>query len=630
MAVSTNQFTPYLSAVLFASAKSSKAFAVSVRKEIKRLLIAATAIDSSDKIRSFKVVNDDIMQEGQTVLCVLLYSENKSPAWLNGDALKDLTHQCVIISVRDGYLALSFSDPGARNSIVSEIKKSKKTPLNKLKLIGSQELENSLVDDGVKSLWLAGTHRQTAIKPDGKALTGGQLEFAIDPLGDSSYFYSSIRSKNDNQAIAYDGKPPVVGVSLREGRFWISPTRSWDEFAERIGGILAHVATNAATIRQGRPGLDALAQPVSNLSGVAGAYGIALTVPENQLADKSFDEDGEDRWFQQFADIVRFELEPDPNSSNFNAKLYWEDEELGELSYSFETIGGVETKIVILGDKWKPTDERGKALKKIATNPRNITVYFDTGHTFAQGRLYLARFRDPGFEDWEWVEMASDETAFHKEKPNRVGSIAFAPERIGDADDKSLFGLVARHWPNLANRGNQTGWLICDDGAMESADFIHIDVDGAVPKLTLIHVKGSGSKSGQREYSTTDYEVVVGQAVKNLRHLDNGILFDKIDNNKDGQLSDAVWHDGERQNDRTEVLNILNSLGANYEKKVVILQPRVRRTDWEAGRASIAGGNQSTKRALRLKQLDTLLQGARSACANIGASFVVIGDHDDY
>ena len=130
MAVSTNQFSPYLSAVLFSSDKSSKAFAVSVRKELKRLLIAATAIDSSDKVRSFKIVKDDILQTGQTVLCVLHYTESKSPAWLNGDALKDLTHQCVIISARDGYFALSFSDSAARNSVVSEIRKSKKTPLD--------------------------------------------------------------------------------------------------------------------------------------------------------------------------------------------------------------------------------------------------------------------------------------------------------------------------------------------------------------------------------------------------------------------------------------------------------------------------------------------------------------------
>ena len=91
---------------------------------------------------------------------------------------------------------------------------------------------------------------------------------------------------------------------------------------------------------------------------------------------------------------------------------------------------------------------------------------------------------------------------------------------IGDARDKSLFGLVVRHWPNLEERGEQTGWLVCDDGAMESADFIHLDEASEVPELTLIHVKGSGSKVEERGISVSDYEVVVGQAVKNLRHLD--------------------------------------------------------------------------------------------------------------
>jgi hypothetical protein len=162
---------------------------------------------------------------------------------------------------------------------------------------------------------------------------------------------------------------------------------------------------------------------------------------------------------------------------------------------------------------------------------------------------------------------------------------------------------------------------------MESADFIHFDDESEPPRLTLIHVKGSHSDSPDRGVSVSDYEVVVGQAVKNLRHIDRGLLAEKLRGNSDGQLRDAIWHNGERQADRKGVLAALEAAGSNMDKAVVILQPRVRRSVYEQIRAAIAVGD-NTADIRRMRQLDTLLLGARADCLGLGASFTVIAEDD--
>lgn len=149
------------------------------------------------------------------------------------------------------------------------------------------------------------------------------------------------------------------------------------------------------------------------------------------------------------------------------------------------------------------------------------------------------------------------------------------------------------------------------------------------PELTLIHVKGSGSADTKRDLSVSDYEVVVGQAVKNLRHVDRGLLADKLAANAGGVLRNAVWHNGERQADRKALLKILKGLGSNLKKKVVVFQPRVRRSVFNDIRKKMDGGKLPDAAVRRMQQLDALLLGARADCFSLGASFAVVADGDD-
>jgi hypothetical protein len=70
----------------------------------------------------------------------------------------------------------------------------------------------------------------------------------------------------------------------------------------------------------------------------------------------------------------------------------------------------------------------------------------------------------------------------------------FDPEEIGNRD--SLFCWTLRQWPL---DGADQGWMVCDDGAMELADFIQVHDK----TITLIHAWSS------RQPCTADFPHVV-------------------------------------------------------------------------------------------------------------------------
>ncbi|TPN82731.1 hypothetical protein FJ987_16485 [Mesorhizobium sp. CU2] len=453
-------------------------------------------------------------------------------------------------------------------------------------------------------------------------LSGTELESSLDPLGDQSYFFSSVRS---TVKLSDDLGNTVVGASPSAGRIWIGPTRSWDEFTTSVNLVLRRAANYMHDASRSETPIPVVASPLTSLAGVERPYDVALIVPEQvHDGDEDATADGS-RWLQQFGDAARFDVAATAGSPDFEADVYWGDQKLGRLAYEFEQ-GPREVRTRIRKLSGFGGEEREAEILRICRDADNVTVYFDTGYTFSRGHVYEIRFRDARFTDWEWVSMATDDTKFWQEKP--LDGKRFAVETTGNADDRSLFGLIARHWPNLKDRGKQTGWLVCDDGAGESADFIHIDDQANPPLLTLIHAKGSGSEKKGRDISVSDYEVVVGQAVKNLRHIDRGLLLEKLRANAGGVLKDAVWHNGVRQKNRDGLLKMLGRLGSNLRTKVVVLQPRVRQALLDRVRKKMDKGNRTDADVRRVQQLDALLLGARADCFSLGAEFAVIGDGD--
>lgn len=127
--------------------------------------------------------------------------------------------------------------------------------------------------------------------------------------------------------------------------------------------------------------------------------------------------------------------------------------------------------------------------------------------------FYETRFRDAPFEAWQWARL--NNIKLPAEKPLEGKKLRISD--IGNEDDDSMFGFVARHWPNFEEQGDATRWLVCDDGSMESADFIYFDNSGARPSLTLIHgTTASGRPIGMHSsgyQQLTLVQALVGQRV---------------------------------------------------------------------------------------------------------------------
>lgn len=627
MAISHNDCTPYLSATLFRLDREDGQVVTQLRQSISDVLA-----DTESHSGCFIFLEREIVRpiprkltRGGLDIAWFYYLERRPPPWYAANELSDLYHHIAIVCRKGRLASLSFSDAGARNAVVRKIGTSRDGPFSRLARLSSSEVDAAFVDNQVRTLWLSGAHRRTVIKPDAKVLSGLELELALDPLEDQSYYFSSVRSTSSNKELASEGRPAVIGASPRSARIWIGPTRSWDGFAGRMEAILDHAAKKTRGRLPQKPPLPVLARPSRGFDDVESPYDMAIIVPELDLAGIDA-VNGDERWLQQFGDAARFEIDPKEGSPDFEAAIFWGDEQLGRLNYDFAERDNGEVHLTVEKLEWDDESDHQNGLFRICRNPDFLTIYFDTGHTFSRGQFYLTQFRDVRFSEWEWVNMNRDGIVAHQEKP--VDKQRFAVENIGNSDDKSLFGLVARHWPNLEDRGDQRGWLICDDGSMESADFIHFDDALSRPSLTLIHVKGSGSKSANRRLSVSDYEVVVGQAVKNLRHVDQGRLAEKLMGNSDGQLRDAVWRDGVRQASRDGVLEALNAAGSNMDKTVVVLQPSVRLSVYNAVRTKMDQNESPDAETRRMQQLDTLLLGARADCLGLGARFSVIAEDD--
>lgn len=620
MAISLSDCAPYLSATLFRLDRADPQLTTKVRAAIVSLLEKSPS-------RLGRTIQKPLPRKSGNDLDItwFSYKEEAPPAWYAKNDLTDVSHHIVLLCRKGRLLAITFSDTATRNAVLQKIEAAKEPPFSRLSLLLPQEINAAFVEEPVRTLWLSGTHNRSLVKPDAKVLSGLDLGSALDPLADQSFYFSSVRSASTNAELENNGRAAVIGASPRHARVWLGPTRNWNEFTLRIELILDQAQKKTAGSLPESPAIPVLAQPSRGLSGVKQPYDLAIIVPEMIVAGNETD-DGDERWHQQFADAARFKIHPQSGSPNFDAEIFWGNERLGKLRYTFEERARRRVRLKIEKNAWDSSIDTDEDLLRICKNPDNLTIYFDTGHTFSRGQFYSTQFRDAVFENWRWINMSVPQINVQQEKP--LDGRRFAVESIGNANDQSLFGFVARHWPDLAGLGAPTGWLICDDGAMESADFIHFAPDSSPPHLTLIHVKGSHSDNQDRGLSVSDYEVVVGQAVKNLRHVDRENIAEKLKANKNGQLRDAVWFNGVRQQNRDDVLRVLSDAGSNMKKTVVVLQPRVRKSVYDDIRASRPRRGQQLAKIRRMQQLDALLLGARADCFGLGADFYVIGEDD--
>jgi hypothetical protein len=595
----SDQLRPYLSILLAEVDDDDTDVTINSQYLLKRLrrLLGIRSQSGSRRIRS---------QGEADGAAFVHYTQTTGVPWTTL-SLTNAHQQLALVLVHGRWVAIATTENVSAKIQKAIREKRKRTrPLGNLKLITPGHLKAAFMRGRARTLWLRGMHRPTSFKADTKVLGGSDLEPALDPLADQTYRFTAARAEPGDAAIA-----DVMGVAVDQSRVWVGPSEDWDAFRDVVVAILERLDASVGVTAHPLP---ALASTVADLDDLSGAYDIAITPPELLTVGPLLDpaEAADLAALEEIAFATTFSITA-TNGAALQAQVARSGQRLGEVEIGFAKAGEeIETSVLGTAEAGREADF--EQIRELLHKPEGITVYYDSGHAIQHRRAYSVSHRDLPFSSWSWVDFGSSSWAVEREKP--AGGIA----KTGTATDTSLFDWVFAEWPQGAGVAGARGWLACDDRPGETADFLHIDESGAIPTLTLIHVKGAHSASDQRQISVVPYETVCAQAIKNLRHLDQVLAREEmLSGTIPAAIGMAAWRDGS-QITRNDFLDRLDQLGTNMRRRVVIAQPHVRKSLLEDVRAQGAGHPQLP----RLRRLDALLLETASACQSAGAAFLVV------
>ncbi|MFB9926914.1 hypothetical protein ACFORO_19565 [Amycolatopsis halotolerans] len=472
---------------------------------------------------------------------------------------------------------------------------------NKLyRYLPSAILRRTLQGDG-KTLWLRGVHRRRVTKADSKTLGGLRIQEVLDDE-DGSFALS---------AAVIDYLPLDESAVVR-GRLTVSPAKSHLYWKFRVD-LLTFLAAATETVALFEKSFAVeppeeqfwqLAVPETELANVYGAYDVTIAEPD-ELPDAA-DPDGE---LTERAELLRnsfLEVRGHPKSPAFTAVVGREGAEVGSLSIKPVARGvGFDLDVRFAGT---PSNEAmARQIRDAIGNGELLRIYYESGHTFDEYQINLQNQTAPPFANLDFTDFGSHRV--NQEKPLVRGDQAIH-DAIGLINDHSLFAWVTTTYT--------TGWLVCDDGAGEVADFLHL-VNGT---LTAIHVKGAQSISSTRHIAVTAYQEVVAQAVKNLRLLDNRTLVERFATPRIARP--AAWLDGTRHTDLSGFVTALRARTTLNKTKVVIVQPHLLRSVHDAARQAAEEGK-PTRDSRSLTLLDGLLRSARRTVISHWDDLAVIG-----
>ncbi len=537
------------------------------------------------------------------------YRVKQEPSWLLNQQVEDILHELVVVFRRNTSIAILTTESRLRDKIRNHFDTTDQTRIGTLVPISVDLINSAYIQGKINTLWLSGTHRHVPSQVDNKAISGSDLLYAIDPLGDQTFFFTSAVSKLPNNAFKYK-----IGVSPQKSYIWAGPSDDGDQLCEGVAQLFDILQNAPAQSANPLPMLAAPAVDIVMVNQISDAYEAALL--PNQLLDYDLPAQERalaDRWSRLAFDIIA------NNHADFDASIELENADgtsmpLGTIRVTFDLSKPKRITWTATSIAPPPVNQQGHndAIDIINSRREWLKVWFETGHTLVDQRFFLGRVRDAQFS-FCFADFGN--YAVKKEKPSLL-TVA----NIGPGD--SLFSWVRQRWHRaLPLAGNISGWLACNDGAMEIADFIHFDHVGPEYELTLIHVKGSKSGNANRNLSVSDYEVVVGQAIKNLRFLDLQNTLANFTVALNQRLLNASWRAGVA-NTRAHMIAAMNGAVTPPRRRVVVVQPRVRQTALNAARAAPP----NTRQSMILRQLDTLLLSAKANCQNLGAEFVVIAD----
>jgi hypothetical protein len=587
---------PYKSLILCRITEGVKLSALvgSVLDDTRKLLKLGDGDGSRKLVKKSRTV-----KAGELSVGFIHYREKQRSSWTIDSHIMDTVNHLILVCRRESYVAIYISDPRWRSSITKRFDKSGENGLGALRRIPSGLLNAAFIKGAARTLWLSGTHRRTSVKADSKILSGIELRDALDPLDDQTYFPTAARCVPE-----IEDKEVAVGVAPRNSRIWVGTSTDWNDFVTTVRDLLIHL--EKTTVPEQAP-LPVLAVAVIDPAKVEGAYDVGLMPPEALSDDPSMDAQTREE-MESWAYYSDFKIVA-TDGPNVSTEILHKGAPLGTIDFTIDLSDPDRIKLNVAGD---PTsqgvaelhDKALRACKRIDW----VKIWYESGHTLNGENVFEVRHRDMPFNNYQWVDFSGYDVT--KEKPS-----ALDVNIVGTED--SLFCWVKNNWPLPGFGAPDGGWLVSDDGSMELADFIHLDDTSDPPKLSLIHAKGAGSNKASRGLSVSYYEVVTSQAVKNLRHLDRILVEDGLSAGLGKKISQLAWHN-RAPSTREKMIEALGSIGANYERYVVVLQPHVTKAKLSEVRAKSEGRDWSI-----LRQLDTLLLGAEADCHSLGARLCV-------
>ena len=525
-----------------------------------------------------------------------VYRQEVIPNWLKLDSpFVDSRHYAVVL-VRLGRLIAINAEQTVREAVISWIRGDPSPPFQ---LIPKRFINDAMLQGETRSLSLHGTHRRQRRKADSKNIHGTDLRSALNPFEDSTFTFTSARAEVDVDTHA--GLQGVIGATPTKSHVWNRQSDSFGAFRLAILEVLADIANSMGGVGLDQP-FPLLATEVDSLAGVEDAFEVAALGGEEVRAMPDPSDEmiaAADLLERAQLDVVASGASPDFTLAvGLGATA-------GHLAVHVTTVG--ESVRFTFGVQGTPSDSATMVPIRdaLVNNSELLSVYYGSGHTIAYGKITKSSIRPAAFPNWIWWPVGGCDVL--SEKPAGDGLAMHGA--IGLPGDTSIFAWVVQ------NIG--PGWLTCDDGAGEVADFVHLSPDDT---LTLIHVKGAHSDSPNRQVSASAFEVVVGQATKNLAFLEGQGLHARL--SAPGSLTRATWKDGVRQGGRTGFLASLASKGATAALKVMIVQPHMMQTRYQTLKMPGAPGGEDM---LRLQRLETLLNSARGAVVGLGGDLRVVG-----
>ncbi|MEA9786395.1 hypothetical protein VDF90_03850 [Xanthomonas campestris pv. raphani] len=539
------------------------------------------------------------------------FSYDTRPAWSTsaGTWLDHVNAYATILS-QGHYSLLHFSDKRYKEIALEGIRK--KFILS-AQFIDAEEINYIFLKDRViRALWLYGIHQKSTVKADSKTVFGEDLVDSLDAIGDQTYAYSAARSK-----VVVGAFDRNVGVNPDKSSLWIGPMDDWDHLMSVSSDLLTLIANMKGM--ESSP-IPTLPTPIKAIAGVLNAFDMDVLLPE-QVAGH-LGAQAEQMSMMIHAEYSCYISKGSNNGCDFT--LFVEELSNGLRSFigSIDVCPKMREGKLIYSENYALSPEPKKAtllnkFARVLSYPDLLRVWYDSGHIFTVGRAYKVNYRDVSYDNFSWVDFSN--TDITKEKPlSLIQPTGKKPlvDLANTGKSNSLFCWLVNGWTSAIAPALWPGWvaaktfILCDDGAGEKADFIICSGTSTGLSIAFVHIKAAGSASGTK-ISVSAHDVVLNQAIKNIRYIDKDTLENSINPNATNKF---VWEDGVAGSIK-DMHDYLKSNTLKRQVSIIVVQPHTRKTFY-----------QNTSATLQRLQLDTLLINASNVASSLNASFYIIGN----